>query len=100
MNNQQEKTPLSSDEKRELKKNAHSLKPVIQLGKKGVSEAFIAELNGALLAHELIKMAVMPERKSELASDLEEILKQTLAEHIDTIGNTVILYKKRVDEQS
>ncbi len=100
MNNQQEKTPLSSDEKRELKKNAHSLKPVIQLGKKGVSEAFIAELNGALLAHELIKMAVMPERKSELASDLEEILKQTLAEHVDTIGNTVILYKKRVDEQS
>lgn len=100
MNNQQEKIPLSSDEKRELKKNAHHLKPVIQLGKKGVGEAFITELNGALLAHELIKMAVMPERKSELSSDLKTILEQTSAEHVDTIGNIVILYKKRVGEQS
>lgn len=100
MNNQQEKTPLTSDEKREFKKKAHHLKSVVQLGKRGVSEAFITELNCALVAHELIKLQVMAERKSELVEDLEAILKETGAEHIDTIGNIVILYKKREDEQS
>lgn len=100
MNNQQEKTPLSNDEKRELKKNAHHLKPVVSLGKKGVSEAFIIELNQALLVHELLKIQVMTERKPELAQDLEAILRETQAELIDIIGNIVILYKKREDEQN
>jgi RNA-binding protein len=99
MNNPQEKISLTIDEKRELKKKAHHLKPVVTLGKKGVSEALINELLQALLAHELIKLQVMPERKRELAEDLQAILRETNSEHIDTIGNVIILYKKRENSQ-
>lgn len=98
MNNPQEKTPLSSDEIRELKKQAHHLKPVVQLGKKRVSETFIAELNGALKTHELIKMQVAPDQKATLDEDLALILQETNAVHIDTIGNIVILYKEQEEE--
>lgn len=95
MNNQQEKTLLSSDQKRELKKLAHHLKPIIQIGKGGLSEGLMREIDSALLAHELIKMQVSPVLKPSLSEILPKILSETNSSHIDTIGNVVILFRRR-----
>lgn len=95
MNNQQEKTALSGEEKRELKKRAHHLKPVVQLGKNRVSDALIGEIANALEAHELIKIQVASLQKASLEEDLEEILRKTSALHIETIGNIIVLFKAR-----
>lgn len=95
MNNQQEKILLSEEQLRFLKKSAHHLKPIVQLGKKGVSPALINEINQALLDHELIKVQVLPVQKPELEENLEELIAQTGAQHVATIGNVVILFKAR-----
>lgn len=94
MNNQQEKTLLPNETKRELKRLAHHLKPVVIAGKKGFSSALINEIEQALLAHELIKLQISPKIKEGLEENLAQILQQTGAEHIDTIGNIVILFRK------
>ena len=99
MNNQQEKILLSEEQIRFLKKSAHHLKPVVQVGKKGVSLALINEINQALLDHELIKVQVLPVQKPELDENVRELTLKTGAEHIATIGNVIILFKAR-DEGS
>ncbi|HXW53580.1 MAG TPA: YhbY family RNA-binding protein [Myxococcota bacterium] len=93
MNNQQEKTLLPGSLRLQLKKQAHHLKPVIQIGKKGISDALLKEIDGALLAHELIKIQ-LPKEYRALEEDLPRILQETRSHHIDTIGNVVILYRK------
>lgn len=94
MNNKQEKTLLPQDKKRELKRLAHHLKPVVLAGKKGVSHALINEINEALTAHELIKLQINAKMKETFEQDLQQIVDETGAEHIDTIGNIVILFRK------
>ena len=49
-------TPLSPTERRALKARAHALKPLVQVGGKGLTDAVVAEVERALAAHELIKV--------------------------------------------
>lgn len=93
MNNGQEKMPLTSDKRRELRGVAHHLKPVIRLGKRGVSEALVSEIKNALLAHELIKIQMA--QAKEIDEDLQAIIEKTSSEHINTIGNIIVLFKRR-----
>jgi len=97
MNNQQEKTLLPSAVRVQLKKLSHHLKPVVQIGKKGVTDGTIREIEVALMAHELIKVQLSKETSE---SDLALILEKTGSSHIDTIGKIVILFKKRKVETS
>ena len=89
------KTIISADERRELKKQAHHLKPVVIIGRKGLTEAVIAEIESALLAHELIKVQIHPTHKVTLLADMASVVEKTLSSYIDTVGNIVILYRKR-----
>ncbi len=47
---------LTNSQKRELKSLAHHLKPVVQIGQKGISENLLKAINQALDDHELIKI--------------------------------------------
>lgn len=84
---------LSNKQKQFLKTLAHPLKPVVLLGANGLTEGVIAEIDGALEHHELIKVKV-PEEERELRVAINEaILRETAAQHVQTIGKTLILYR-------
>lgn len=95
MNNQQEKTLLSTTQIRSLKKLAHHIKPVVQIGKKRISPALIQEINQALDAHELIKIQVLGPEKANIVEDTEAIVLQTSSNHVATIGNIIILFRQK-----
>lgn len=95
MNNQQEKTVVSAEQRRAIKKMAHHLKPVVIVGAKGLGQGVINEIDQALKAHELIKIQVHPSHKKNLDSMIEQIVLETFSAYIDTIGNVVILYRER-----
>lgn len=98
MKKETEKTILSADARRDLKKLAHHLKPVVIIGKKGVTEAVINEIDGALEAHELIKVQIHPSHKATLLADMAVVVEKTSSSYIDTVGNIVILYRKRPED--
>lgn len=93
MKNQSEKTSLSAKEYRQLKKEAHDLKPVVLVGKLGFSENLIKEIDQALLAHNLIKVQVHPKYKPDLVLKIKEIAMSIQAFYIEKIGNIIILYR-------
>jgi len=89
---------LKGSQRKWLRGHAHSLKPVVQIGRAGLAEGTLREVDLALDAHELIKVqAVAPkEEKQELARQIEEALG---AETVGIIGHILILYRQSSDPE-
>ena len=88
---------LTSAERRRLRAEAHALSPVAQVGRHGVSESFVAELDRALLSHELVKVRLRGER-IERATELEEVSSRLQCAVVGTVGSVAILYRPAPDE--
>lgn len=80
----------------QLKKQAHNLKPVVMIGKKGLTEAVLAEVDVALDAHELIKVKIAADR-DERELVIGSLVEQSGADLIGTIGQICILYRSNND---
>lgn len=80
--------------KKQLKQRAHSLKPVVQTGAKGLTEAVHAEIDVALNAHELIKIKLIAGDKPTRQTMITSIITQHQAELIQDIGHTLTIYRE------
>ena len=85
---------LSKKQIQFLKGEAHSLKPVVQLGSNGFTEGVLAEIENALAVHELIKIKIPSEDREELKLYVEAIVRESKAEKVQLIGKTLVLYKQ------
>lgn len=90
--------PLKPPQKRYLRSLAHHLKPVLQSGAKGVTDAFIAEVGVALDQHELIKLKLAAGDREERAAMTEQVTGATGADLVQSIGHTVVLFRRNRDE--
>ena len=57
------KKNLSNIEKKILRKKGCSLKPVVMVGKNGLTDAVLAEIDVSLTSHELIKIRIRDDNK-------------------------------------
>jgi RNA-binding protein len=87
---------LKGSQRKWLRGEAHSLKPVVQIGKNGLTEGTLREIDFALDTHELIKVQAVAskEEKQELSRQIEEELR---AETVGQIGHVLILYREQED---
>ncbi|MCL6515974.1 ribosome assembly RNA-binding protein YhbY [Alicyclobacillus sp.] len=86
--------PLSGKQVRALRALAHHLKPVVQVGKSGVSATLIEQVEEVLDARELIKVSVL-ETSPLTRDEVGEILvEETGASWVQSIGRTVVLYRR------
>ena len=89
---------MTGRQKRHLRSLAHPLKPILNLGKQGLSLETKREIESQLLDHELIKCKVLdscPLSKKECA---EEISTMTEIEVVQIIGKTLILYSAHPED--
>ncbi|MFV9925138.1 MAG: ribosome assembly RNA-binding protein YhbY [Francisella endosymbiont of Hyalomma scupense] len=80
-------------QQQKLKAQAHSLKPVVLMGEKGLTENVILEIDLALASHQLIKIKAgrLPkEKKQQIASEITQVTKSEL---VQIIGNIIVLYR-------
>ena len=87
---------LSGSQKRSLKSQAHHLKPVVLVGRNGITDSLIEAVGKALDDHELIKIKFIDfkEEKKDLAG---EIVSRTATALVTLIGNIAIIYKQNQD---
>ncbi len=83
---------MNSADKKKLKSQAHSLKPVIMIGQSGLTAAVLAEIELALNTHELIKVRIRAEREDRKLIS-EKICTDTGAELIQSIGQIAVIYR-------
>jgi RNA-binding protein len=85
--------PITEHQRRWLKKQAHHLKPVVQIGAAGLSDAVVAELRLALEHHELVKVKVPGGDHDERDALVEAIAARTSADLVQRVGNTACYFR-------
>ena len=86
---------LTGKQRRHLRALGHPLRPLVQVGKEGVTEALAAAIDQALLDHELIKVKVGENAGVERHEAADAIAAMTRSEVAQVLGNTVLLYRRR-----
>ncbi|MCF5933807.1 ribosome assembly RNA-binding protein YhbY [Xanthomonas perforans] len=84
---------LTSAQNRFLRGQAHDLKALLQTGGKGVTPAFLAELEEVLERHELLKVMVASVDRETRDALIAELIEQTGSALVQRIGHVAILYR-------
>ena len=87
------KSNLSKDKRKQLQKKASTLKPIIMIGQKGLTDAVIAEIDSALNIHELIKIRNRGAGKDECKEQRSKIEQQLNADVVHKIGFITVFYR-------
>lgn len=87
---------IKGSQRKWLRGQAHSLDPIVHVGKAGVTDAVVVTVLEALSCHELIKVRLhAPEDKKALAAELGS---RAGADVVGLIGHVVILYRPHPTE--
>lgn len=90
---------LNSARRSELRAEAHKLKPLVLIGDKGLTDAVIAEADGALKAHELIKVRASTDDREARKAWMEELATRLEAHAVQVIGKILVLYRENVEKR-
>ena len=90
---------MNSARKKQLKAQAHSLKPVIIVGQSGLTESVLKEIEITLDTHELIKIKIRAD-KEERNQIRDQIIADTQAELIQSIGQVVVIYRRKPEPKA
>jgi RNA-binding protein len=89
---------LKGSQRKYLRGLAHSYKPLVQIGKEGLSESVIRAVDTALEAHELIKLKIAAER-DEREQFVPLVEARLNCECVGTVGRIAILYRENPDSE-
>ena len=85
---------LTSRQRQFLKAKAHSLKPLLQVGKAGVTPALIEELDLVVGVHELVKVKLNDNTFEDEAGVIAAFTSKVEGlMHVWTIGHTLLLFR-------
>jgi RNA-binding protein len=89
---------LKGSEKKYLRGLAHDLKPVVLIGKEGITDGIVRAVDEGLCQHELIKIKYNEYKEKEQKEPLtEKLVERTGSALIGMIGHTAILYRPQAD---
>ena len=88
----------SSKLRRTLRAAGHHLSPVVQVGKDGVTEAVLRQLDEQLLAHELVKVRIGTESPEDRFEAAERFGAEAGAQIAQILGRTVLVYRKHPEK--
>ena len=86
---------MTSKKRAYLRGLANSIDPIFQIGKSGLSENLLKQLDDALEARELIKINVLENSGEDVKSLGNTIANSINAECVQTVGNKITLYRAR-----
>lgn len=88
---------LNNAQKRYLRGLGNRLKPMVHIGKSGLTESLYVAINEALDDHELIKVRFLEYEREEKKQLIEEISSALDIPAVGSIGHTALFYKPQKD---
>jgi len=88
---------LTAPELRSLRAKAHHLRPVVAVGTHGLTPAVLHEIDVALNAHELIKIRVFSDLRSERDALLTRICGELDCAPVQHLGKLLIVWRHNPD---
>ncbi len=90
---------LTGKQRSYLKALANGLEPVMQIGKGGITENVIKQIDDVLEARELIKIKILNNSMLEAKDTANELAEEVRAEYVQSIGNKFVLYRESKEKQ-
>jgi RNA-binding protein len=88
----------TGDLRRRLRAHGHPLKPLVQIGKGGVTARVLAQIAQALFDHELVKVKIGAECPVDRFAVADEIAAQPGTQVVQIVGRTVLAYKRHPEK--
>lgn len=85
---------ITTKQRAQLRALANSIDSILQVGKSGIIDTFIAQIDSALTARELIKIRVLENAPVNAREAASEIAEKTGADVVQVIGTKISLYRK------
>lgn len=85
---------ITSKQRSYLRSLANDMDPIFQIGKGGIEETFLKQVDDALEARELIKLKVLNNSGYEAREASDFICEELACEGVQAIGNKIVLYRK------
>ncbi|HCM89901.1 MULTISPECIES: ribosome assembly RNA-binding protein YhbY [Vagococcus] len=90
---------LRGKQKRFLRSEAHHMNPLVQIGKNGISETLLDQVDDLLERRELIKVNLL-QNTDEEAKDVADVFEETLhCEVVQIIGRILVVYRESSKEK-
>lgn len=90
---------LRGKQKRFLRSEAHHLDPLVQIGKNGISETLLDQVDDLLERRELIKVSLL-QNTDEEATEVAEIFETTLhCQVVQIIGRILVVFRPSSKEK-
>ncbi len=85
---------------RDMRAQAHHLKPVVTVSDNGLSPAVLAEIEASLQAHELIKIRVFGFEREDRGALMTQICQTLEASPVQHIGKLLIIWRARKEDDA
>ncbi|MFD1207034.1 MULTISPECIES: ribosome assembly RNA-binding protein YhbY [Sporosarcina] len=89
---------LTGKQKSYLRSEAHHLQPIFQIGKGGLTQPIIKQIEEALEARELIKVSIL-QNCEEDKNDIADRLQEAGIDVVQVIGKILVLYKESKEKK-
>jgi len=86
---------MTSKERAYLRGLANTIDAIFQVGKGGISDVLLEQLNNAIEARELVKITVLETAPGSVKELAEEIAKGTNSVVVQTVGNKITLFRQK-----
>ena len=91
-------TELTPAQRRDLRARAHHLNPVVTIADNGLAPSVVAEIERSLQAHELIKVKVQGAEREQRDTLMQELCAALDAAPVQHIGNILVVWRQRREE--
>ncbi len=91
---------ITSKQRKYLKSLAHKIEPILQIGKSGVTENVLKQIEESLEARELVKVKVLNNSLLDANQVANEIAETLRAEFVQSIGNKFTIYRESTDKKT
>ena len=85
---------LKGKQRAYLRSIANTLKPITQIGKEGVTESFLYQLEDMLKAREIVKVSILENAGLDAKETANAICEALRAEFVQAIGFKFTIYKR------
>lgn len=89
---------MNSKDRAYLRGLANTVEPIFQVGKLGINDNLIKQVNDALEARELIKLTVLETAPSDASEIAINLANSTNSIVVQVMGRKITLYRKRVKD--
>ena len=85
---------ITSGQRAKLRSMAQTLNPIFHVGKNGINDNFIKDIDTALELHELIKISVLRNSDLDAKTSMALLCDALKAEPVTAIGSKFVIYRR------